>query len=344
MLSFVTIGASIYVNHGRRRFYAFGRAPSAPSQNLHTRSLVRAEQTKPLPVEDDPEYIKVKVFSIGMSEKGYVVFLHPESSRHEGKMVPVFIGNAEAQSIIAAIHKTNAARPLTHDLMKNMMDSNGLVLSNVAVTEIRDDTFYGRLYIKKKVSGSNGHSAEKVASEGGEAHAAEAEESVHATAAEGETETIDLDSRPSDAIGLALRFNAGIYMHQKVYEMTSMTVKPKGERETVDERKYDVPEDPQVSELRTELQRAEQEERYSDVFRIREQLRDLMPEAKMAELRRELDLAANDERYDDCIKIQEEIKVLEETQDKRAKGRGRDQQVEAKPNPKIDEGGSQPLF
>ena len=96
--------------------------------------------------------------------------------------LPIWIGKPEADSIALALGKIVTQRPLTHDLIKNMAHNLKMKITRVAVTEILDNTFYALIYL------SNGK------------------------------DEISIDSRPSDAIAIALRVNAPIFVEENILE------------------------------------------------------------------------------------------------------------------------------
>lgn len=97
-------------------------------------------------------------------------------------MLPIWIGRPEADSIALAIGKIATPRPLTHDLIKNVLDGLNVKATRIVVTEIVDNTYYAVIYVKK-----NG-------------------------------EEVQVDSRPSDAIAVAIRINCPIFVEKKIIE------------------------------------------------------------------------------------------------------------------------------
>ena len=95
---------------------------------------------------------------------------------------PIVIGIREAQAIHRGVHGLQHERPLTHDLMLSVLDSLGVSLERVIVNDLRDGTFFARLIFVR-----NG-------------------------------ETYDIDSRPSDAIALAVQRQTPIYVEEKVFD------------------------------------------------------------------------------------------------------------------------------
>lgn len=97
-------------------------------------------------------------------------------------ILPIWIGRPEADSIALAIGKIATPRPLTHDLIKNVLDGLNVKATRIVVTEIVDNTYYAVIYVKK-----NG-------------------------------EEVQVDSRPSDAIAVAIRINCPIFVEKKIIE------------------------------------------------------------------------------------------------------------------------------
>jgi uncharacterized protein len=99
--------------------------------------------------------------------------------------LPIWIGKPEADSIALALGKVETPRPLTHDLVKNITESLKVKITKIIVTEIQDNTYYALVCLN-----------------------------------DGKKETF-VDSRPSDAVAVALRVNAPIYVEDNVMEQKS---------------------------------------------------------------------------------------------------------------------------
>jgi bifunctional DNase/RNase len=97
-------------------------------------------------------------------------------------VIPIWVGIFEANAIASEIEKITSPRPMTHDLARNLMRYLSAELEKVVITEIRDDTFYAALWIKQN------------------------------------SEPMIVDSRPSDAIALALRADCPIYVSEQVMQ------------------------------------------------------------------------------------------------------------------------------
>ncbi|PIR17138.1 MAG: hypothetical protein COV46_05400 [Deltaproteobacteria bacterium CG11_big_fil_rev_8_21_14_0_20_49_13] len=96
--------------------------------------------------------------------------------------LPIWIGLIEASAIATELEKIQLSRPMTHDLLKNILDSFGLVVEKVSITELRDNTFFAKIYVKK------------------------------------DDKEVELDARPSDAIAVALRTKSKILVEQTVVD------------------------------------------------------------------------------------------------------------------------------
>ncbi len=96
--------------------------------------------------------------------------------------LPIWIGKPEADSIALALGKVETPRPLTHDLVKNIADGLKVKIAKIVITEIQDNTYYALLCLN-----------------------------------DGKKETY-VDSRPSDAVAVALRVSAPIFVEETVLE------------------------------------------------------------------------------------------------------------------------------
>lgn len=113
------------------------------------------------------------------------------------KTLPIWIGFMEASSIAMELEKTPRLRPITHDLVKNLIEKLGFLVSKIEVTDLRNDTFYASLYLNK------------------------------------ESEEYVLDARPSDAIAIALRTDSPIFVNEEVLDK-SKNIEIDEDREKLD--------------------------------------------------------------------------------------------------------------
>jgi uncharacterized protein len=126
--------------------------------------------------------IRMEVKTVTADQGGNFLVLLMDDE--EKKVLPISIGPLEAQAIALVLQGEMPPRPLTHDLLKSVCENLGGIMEKVVITDIRDNTFYAEIYLQNK------------------------------------GETIVVDSRPSDAIAMALRFQAPIFMVNKMVEFT----------------------------------------------------------------------------------------------------------------------------
>ncbi|MBN1679326.1 MAG: bifunctional nuclease family protein [Anaerolineae bacterium] len=153
--------------------------------------------------------IKVNIDSIRvslMSQLRIVVLKDPIS----GKYLPIFIGPCEAEAIAVKLQNMAPERPLTHDLLRSMVSEMGGEVKHIVVNDLRQDTFYAQIVVEQ-----NG-------------------------------QTRNIDSRPSDAIALAVRLDVSIYVEESVMERAGV-----------------MPDEEVTSEIPTDTKEHEAEERLS---------------------------------------------------------------------------------
>jgi bifunctional DNase/RNase len=128
--------------------------------------------------------------SIRFSVQNYgqrVVILRQKDST-PGIYLPIWIGASEAESIAMRLQEVDAPRPLTHDLLTTAIDSLGAKVLSIIVSDLKDDTFFAKILLEYQDS------------------------------------TIELDSRPSDAIAIAVRSKAKIFAENLVVEKAGVTL------------------------------------------------------------------------------------------------------------------------
>ncbi len=130
--------------------------------------------------------IPVEVLTVQVEERTGlpVVLLRELVDPH--RVMPIFVGESEALAIALGLDGTESARPLTHDLLAALLGRTGARLDEVAVTEVRNGTFYAEL----RLSGAMGEHT--------------------------------VSSRPSDALALALRVDAPVVVAEAVLDETGL--------------------------------------------------------------------------------------------------------------------------
>ncbi len=128
--------------------------------------------------------VKIAGIQVSLMSQHRVVLL---KELHSDRYLPIWIGPYEAEALSIELQQIGLPRPLTHDLLKNVIEAMGGTVQYIVVSELRDDTFYARIVISM-----NGR-------------------------------TIEVDSRPSDAMNLAVRAGAPIYVAEEVMETAGIT-------------------------------------------------------------------------------------------------------------------------
>jgi bifunctional DNase/RNase len=140
-----------------------------------------------------------EIWTIARLEEGTAVLLRPLGS---GTAVPIFIGQSEAQAILLGLGEVIIPRPLTHDLLLKFAEKQGLDLLRVEIHDITDGVFYSKLIFSTGLAGTSG-----MVSRYGSVK-----------------NPLVLDSRPSDALALAVRRKCPILIAPKVVELAGLPV------------------------------------------------------------------------------------------------------------------------
>lgn len=108
------------------------------------------------------------------------------------RRLPIVIGGFEAQAIAVALEKMQPSRPLTHDLMKNFMNAFAIDLHEIIICDLQEGIFYSKLVCST------------------------------------ENDTVEIDSRTSDAIALAVRFGCPIYTYENILDSAGILMEDSG--------------------------------------------------------------------------------------------------------------------
>jgi bifunctional DNase/RNase len=114
------------------------------------------------------------------------------------RFLPIWIGPWEANAIAMALQGLEPPRPLTHDLMKEMLETLGVTVNQVVVTELREGTFYAVIDMS--------HNSER----------------------------IEISSRPSDAIALAVRMGVRIFAEEEVLDAAAVRIPEEDQEEEIE--------------------------------------------------------------------------------------------------------------
>ncbi len=155
------------------------------------------------------------------------------------RRLPIIIGAFEAQAIALELESITPPRPLTHDLIKLVIDHLNATVSQVIITDLIDTTFYAEIVLKLS-----------------------------------DFETI-VDSRPSDAIAIAVRANCPIYVSEKVMNKASFLPASINEKSKEDKNTNDLSDETEIASLQEQLRIAIENENYETAASIRDKINKL---------------------------------------------------------------------
>ncbi len=159
------------------------------------------------------------------------------------RRLPIIIGAFEAQAIALEIEGIKPPRPLTHDLMKNVIDNLGGTIIEIIIDELRENTFYAKIIIEVSAL------------------------------------TNEIDARPSDAIALAVRSQAPIYVAETVMDTAAFLPSEESEKEGTHESSVDDPipstKEAKIAALQDKLREALDKEEYERAAKIRDDIKKL---------------------------------------------------------------------
>ncbi|MBS1553056.1 MAG: bifunctional nuclease family protein [Bacteroidetes bacterium] len=213
-------------------------------------------------MENSGDTIQVDIFGLSLTPSisggGYAIILKEIAG---SRRLPIIIGQYEAQSIALELEGIKPPRPLTHDLLKEVIEVFGYSINHITISELKDSTFYAKI---------------KFDSAGIE----------------------EMDARPSDAIAIALKFSAPIFVNSEIMDEVGFVpdydeqVLPKDENET-EESVGDFDKEqfsPKSADPSKNLSNKEK---------------------KIIHLKSELDEAINKEDYEKAAQIRDELKKME---------------------------------
>ena len=145
--------------------------------------------------------IEMKVMGIALDTRtgSPIVVLHDKDNR---KALPIWIGSAEASAIIRKIENLKVARPMTHDLIINIIEKTGYTLDRVEINDVEKETYFATLFLKDE-----------------------------------NDNFIEIDSRQSDAIAIAIRVDAPIFVTANVLSNGSVSTDTAKDEEEAQEFK-----------------------------------------------------------------------------------------------------------
>jgi uncharacterized protein len=183
----------------------------------------------------DPVQVDILGLSTSPASGGAYALILKET---EGKRrLPIIIGAFEAQAIALEIEGIKPPRPMTHDLLKNVIDALSLTVTKVTITELREGTFYASVALE-------------------------------------DSTVEEVDARPSDAIALAVRFSAPIFVSVSVLEEAGFAPEGDEDPEVLATAQPAIQTKSQkLEQLQDKLQEAVKSEDYEEAARIRDEIR-----------------------------------------------------------------------
>ncbi len=183
--------------------------------------------------------VRVDRVTLDTSTNRFVVILRDDI---HGRWLPIVVGSTEAQAIALQLEKISPPRPLTHDLIKNLLDSIKAFVTRIVVSDLRENTYFAAISLK-----TNGTIRE-------------------------------VDARPSDAIALALRVEDPIFVEDNVMKRAAV-IEQLPDHQFEDEDFTQPISDIDIMEnLNIKLQKAVREERFEDAAKIRDEILNLKNE------------------------------------------------------------------
>jgi len=177
--------------------------------------------------------VRVDRVTLDTSTNRFVVILKDDM---HGRWLPIVVGSTEAQAIALQLEKISPPRPLTHDLIKNLLDSIKAFVTRIVVNDLRENTYFAAISVK-----TNGSIRE-------------------------------VDARPSDAIALALRVRAPIFVEEIVMKRAAVLEQLPDHHFDEEDFHYPAHDIDILEELNIKLQKAVREERFEDAARLRDEI------------------------------------------------------------------------
>ena len=174
--------------------------------------------------------------------KGYAVMLKEVEGERQ---VPIIVGSNEAQAIAMALEGVEMPRPMTHDLMLDIIHSLDVDIKHIIISNIRKGTFFAKITMSTLTSGD-----------------------------------VTVDSRPSDAIAIGLRSMVPIFVEEVVFDSVGLIEQPESQNEESLQEVSQIMEPPTSSEdmldnLNEALDRAVEEEEYEVAARLRDRIKEI---------------------------------------------------------------------
>lgn len=218
-------------------------------------------------MDNDSDFLQVDIFGLSLtpykSGGGFAIILKETGG---DRRLPIIIGQFEAQAIALELEGKKQQRPLTHDLLKEVIENFGYAVSSVYISELKDSTFFAKIKFDSM--------------------------SVE-----------ELDARPSDAIAIALKFAAPIYVASSIMDEVGFT--PEFEDQiTPKDEDYEGGEDAEAEDI-------DDENEEGRLLKEDESKTLTAKDRKLKQLKSELDEAVTQEDYEKAAQLRDAIAKLE---------------------------------
>ncbi len=177
--------------------------------------------------------VEAEIWTVARTDQGNAVLVRPLGAE---VAVPIFIGQLETQSILIGMGNVPMPRPLTHDLFLALLKEIEVELEHIEVTSLKEGTFFARLVLSHDES------------------------------------TLQIDARPSDAMGIAVRKKCPIFIEESVVDEAGIPLS------SISEQPGEVginPTEYERKDLLSKLDAAVAEENYEEAARLRDKLKEL---------------------------------------------------------------------
>lgn len=187
------------------------------------------------------DYIQVDIIGLSTSPSSGGAYALVLGETNGNRRLPIIIGAFEAQAIALELEKIQPPRPMTHDLLRNLFDALGAEVTDIAIDDLREGTFFAKIrYVY-------------------------------------DDEEAQLDARPSDAVALAVRTDAPIFVAAEVLEEAGIPADDEEEEPQSPEPARRAPAEPasggsRLERMEGQLQKAIEEEDYEMAAKLRDEI------------------------------------------------------------------------
>jgi hypothetical protein len=219
--------------------------------------------------------IKLEILGLSSSQSQIGSFALVLGEKDGNRRLPIIIGGSEAQAIALEIENIKPNRPMTHDLMLSLTQTFGITLQEVVISDLKEGVFFARLMMEQ-----NG-------------------------------ETKEIDSRPSDAIAIAVRHQAPIYTYENILEEAGIVIKEGEEEEEAAESSGGSGASASATSVQSRSSEEAMQSSEEEIPKDPSQLSDLKRAQLVKKLTRQMDEAINNEEYEKAARLRDEIDRLD---------------------------------